>query len=144
MTPRQAALLPSEWPDIELPAPRRVDGPEDLFAAQCRSFQLPPVERQFLFAKQALGRRWAFDFAWREYRVAVEIEGVAVRRLAGRLVVLGRHASIEGIRGDMEKYNYAALLNWQVLRFLQTDVKPKRAIEMTMRVLAARGWKQYA
>jgi len=142
MSPRQATLLPSEWAELDAPEPRKVDGPEELFASQCRQFQLPPFERQVLFAKQLLGRRWAFDFAFRGYLVAVEIDGVAVKRLGGRLVVLGRHASIEGIRGDNEKLNAAALLGWTVLRFLQTDVKPRHAIETTMRVLAARGWNQ--
>lgn len=113
---------------------------EDLFAFQCSAMKLPRVERQLLFAKAAMGRRWAFDFAFTDYKVAVEIDGVSVQRLGGRLVVLGRHASIEGIRGDHEKLNAAALLGWSVLRFLQTDVKPGLAIETTMRVLNKRGW----
>lgn len=140
--PRQSELHLDEWADsVELEAPAKKAGPEDLFASQCRSFKLPRFERQVLFAKAALGRRWAFDFAFPDYKLAVEIDGVAVKRLAGRLVVLGRHASIEGIRGDHEKLNAAALLGWHVLRFLQTDVKPKRAIETTMSVLASRGWR---
>lgn len=143
MIPRQNNLLLGEWDGFGDPEPKPAKvGPEELFDSQCRMFMLPPAERQLLFAKAALGRRWAFDFAWRQYMVAVEIEGVAVKRLAGQLVVMGRHASIQGIRGDMEKYNSAALLGWTVLRFLQSDVKPKLAIETTMRVLASKGWKQ--
>lgn len=137
----QLGLLPSEWPEVPDRNARKVSEPEELFANQCVMYRLPRVERQVLFAKQALGRRWAFDFAFPDYWVAVEIDGVAVKRLAGQLVVMGRHASIEGIKGDHEKINSAILLGWSVLRFLQTDVKPKRAIETTMRVLATRGWK---
>jgi hypothetical protein len=163
---RQARLqLDPEWDRFGDPDPkvRKADGPEELFASQCRSFKLPPFERQLLFAKAALGRRWAFDFAWRQYMVAVEIEGLVpqqiwkatlsgpapivadervanVRAIERQFVVLGRHASIAGIIEDMEKYNSAALLGWTVLRFPQKYVKPKHAIEMTIRVLTARGW----
>lgn len=138
--PKQSTLLGPDW--VELAGPGKVDGPEELFASQCRSFALPEPERQHKFAKMTMGRNWAFDFAWRGYMLAVEIDGVNVRRIGGQLVVGGRHGTITGIRGDNEKINAAILLGWSVLRFLQTDVKPKIAIETTMRVLAARGWKQ--
>ena len=115
---------------------------EDQFAAQCRALKLPPVERQHVFAKEATGRLWRFDFAWRNYWLAVEIEGIVPRRLpTGQVVVGGRHGSVAGIIEDMEKYNTAALLGWTVLRFPQKYVRPKHAVEMTMRVLAARGWR---
>jgi len=126
---------------VEQQTPRKRDSAEDLFAAQCRAARLPLFERQCTFAK-SLGRKWRFDFAFRPFRIAVEIEGLVVRRIAGVPVVMGRHATITGIAEDMLKYNSAALLGWTVLRFRQADVKPKRAIEMTMRVLAARGWRQ--
>lgn len=143
MKPLQTSLLAGEWDRFGEPDPKPVKvGPEELFDSQCRMFKLPQPERQLLFAKATLGRKWAFDFAWRDYMVAVEIDGVAVKRLAGQLVVMGRHASIDGIRGDHQKKNSAILLGWSVLTFLQTDVKPQLAIEWTMRVLAARGWKQ--
>ena len=141
MSPRQAALLPEEWPELQ-PAPRKVDGPEELFATQCRAHLLPPFERQLMFAKAALGRQWRFDFSFRDYWLAVEIEGLVPRRIGRETVAGGRHGSIAGIKGDMEKYNSAALLGWTVLRFEQNDIRPKRAIDMTMRVLAARGWRQ--
>lgn len=145
MTPRQAALELDGTEPLLAPAPRRTrgikrEGPEDLFAMQCRAAMLPAFERQYVFAED-IGRRWRFDFAFPDYWLAVEIEGLAVRRLAGQLVVMGRHASIQGIKDDMEKYNTAALLGWTVLRFDQQAVGPKRALAMTMRVLQARGWK---
>jgi very-short-patch-repair endonuclease len=149
--PRQIALLESEFPELEQleNAKRRrrrggdpeLEKPsaEDLFASQLAVFGGLEFVRQYHFALKA-GRNWRFDFAFPRHQVAVEIDGVAVQRLEGRLVVLGRHASIDGIRGDYEKINTAQLLGWTVLRFLQTDVKPKRAIEFTVRVLEARGF----
>lgn len=142
----QLGLLPSEWPDVGPiePAVRKKASPEDLFAEQCRAYQLPRLERQHQFAKKAIGRQWRFDFAFPEFHLAVEIEGLVVMRLAGELVVRGRHASIKGIKDDMEKYNTAALLGWTVLRFDQGAVKPEHAIHMTQRVLASRGWQGFA
>lgn len=143
MSPRQAQLLADEWAALEVePLRTKVDGPEDVFASQCRSYQLPPFEQQLMFAKAELGRQWRFDFAWRDYWLAVEIEGLVPRKIGREIVAGGRHGSIAGIKGDMQKYNTAALLGWTVLRFEQNDVKPRRAIEFTMRVLAARGWRQ--
>jgi hypothetical protein len=115
---------------------------EDIFAVHLSQHRTIVFERQYYFAK-SIGRRWRFDFAFPRYKVAVEINGVCVRRLAGQLVVMGRHASIEGIRGDYEKLNHAALMGWHVLSFLQSDVKPRDAITMTLRVLASRGWRAY-
>lgn len=54
-------------------------------------------------------RRWRFDFAFPEARVAVEIEG------------RGRHQTFAGFRADTEKYNTALLLGWRVLRFPASD-----------------------
>lgn len=138
----QSSLLGPEWFELEKSGPGKPDGPEELFASQCRAYHLPRFERQVVFAKEAIGRLWRFDFAFRDYMVAVEIEGLVVQRLAGQIVLRGRHGTIGGIIEDMDKYNTAAMLGWTVLRYPQKYVKPKNAIEMTMRVLAARGWKQ--
>lgn len=121
---------------------------EDLFAEQCRTYGLPQPVREYRFAK-SIGRRWRFDFAFfsplddaLDYRVAVEIEGLVVRRINGQMVTTGRHANVAGFREDCRKYSTAAELGWTVLRFEQSMVRSREAIEATMRVLAARGWKQ--
>lgn len=166
---KQLGLMEHELTDVQAgePGPERVRGAsaEDLFAQQCVTFRLPSFIRQHPFAL-GLGRKWRFDFALLDFHLAVEIEGlipcviwqakldggapimnesgtrvVNVRSCERQFVVFGRHASIKGIKGDMEKYNTAAALGWTVLRFEQKDVKPKHAIEMTMRALAAKGWK---
>jgi hypothetical protein len=142
MRPRQASLLPTEWDQLEAerPAPVKV-GPEEDFEYQCRQFGLPPLERQLRFAKH-LGRQWRFDFAFPDYWLAVEIQGVVVRRIGGKMVTMGGHADVQGMRNDHDKHNTATLLGWSVLQFMPSEIRPRRAIEMTMRVLAARGWKQ--
>jgi very-short-patch-repair endonuclease len=114
--------------------------PADIFDAHCRMFGLPPWAREGMFAKK-IGRQWLFDFCWHEYKIAVEIEGLVVRKLAGQLVVMGRHASIGGFKEDCIKYASAALLGWTVVRFEQSQVTDKTAIDYTMRILQARGWR---
>lgn len=137
---------------------------ERMFAEQCAQYRLPPPITQHMFAKEAMGRRWAFDFCWPEYKVAAEIEGLVVRKVyvlsttigapivKGNVVAnlkevkpmtvtMGRHATITGMREDAEKYNSAALLGWTVLRFEQNSVKPGTALEVTMKMLAAKGWR---
>lgn len=115
---------------------------EDLFDFQLRSFSLPKFERQYMFAKEALGRYWKFDFANIEYKIAVEIEGLVVRKIGGETVVTGRHATITGMRDDMIKYASAAVLGWTVLRFEQGQTKSGEAIDFTQRLLHAKGWRR--
>lgn len=105
------------------------------FADQVLERALPEPEREYLFA-QELGRRWRFDFAWPAHHVALEIEGLVVMRVNGELQVKGRHASITGFKDDCEKYAWAAVLGWRVLRFEQSQVKSRFAIDMLVRVLA--------
>jgi len=138
-TSKQIKLIPGEFDDLDIAVSRKRLTDEELFGQQCRSAGLPLATPQLYFA-QAIGRKWRFDWAFCEYRLAVEIDGVVVRRIGGQLVVMGGHASIEGIRANQEKGNTAIELGWQVLHFLQSDVSRKVAIEKTIRVLARKGW----
>ena len=54
-------------------------------------------------------RRWRFDFAWIDEKVAVEIEG--------GIFMQGRHNRGKGMEADMEKYNWATINGWRVLRY---------------------------
>jgi hypothetical protein len=121
----------------------------DNFASQLRMYGLPAPVTEHLFAKEAIGRRWKFDFCWPAFMVAVELEGLVMRQLydaprpgANRVLVsYGRHTTITGFCEDSEKYGNAAILGWTVMRFAQPQVRDKTAVEMTVRLLAARGWK---
>lgn len=68
---------------------------------------LPTPERNYLFAK-AIGRKWAFDLAWPDRMLAIEIEG--------GIWTQGRHTRGRGFEGDIAKYNQATLMGWAVLR----------------------------
>lgn len=124
----------------------------DKFAFDCKVRGLPEPRREFTFAREDLGRRWKFDFdfALHGYKLAVELEGLVIlpmysapRSGAGRrFVVMGRHASADGIKEDMAKYNAAVFLGWYVLRFEQDAIKCTDAIDTTVRVLHRLGWRK--
>lgn len=113
---------------------------EDLFDFQLRSYELPRFERQYPFA-ESMGRKWRLDFANLQFKLAIEIEGLVVQRLAGELVVRGRHASIQGFKEDAVKYATAVQLGWRVVRFEQSQVKDGTAIDLTQRILVGLGWE---
>jgi very-short-patch-repair endonuclease len=54
-------------------------------------------------------RRWRFDLAIPELKVAIEIEG--------GIWTGGRHTRGTGYQKDMEKYNAAQMLGWKVFRY---------------------------
>lgn len=66
-------------------------------------------------------RYWRFDFAWPEFKVAVEIEG--------GVWVKGRHNRGAGFIEDCHKYNEAARMGWTVLRFPTQEVENGTMIE---------------
>jgi hypothetical protein len=61
-------------------------------------------------------RQWRFDYLiWNEQgRFALEIEGGAWTR--------GRHTRGKGFIADMEKYNFAAIMGYRVLRFTPDQI----------------------
>jgi very-short-patch-repair endonuclease len=65
-------------------------------------------------------RRWRFDIAWPDWKVALEVEGAVMRyrtRPDGtREYIGGRHTRGEGAVRDMEKYDTAAIDGWCVIR----------------------------
>ena len=56
-------------------------------------------------------RKWRFDFAWINMKIAMECEGGTWIKDGGR------HNRPKGYKADMEKYNQAQLLGWIILRY---------------------------
>ncbi len=54
------------------------------------------------------GRKWRFDFAHPQTKVAIELEG--------GIWSGGRHTRGKGFTQDCEKYNAAAIQGWRVFR----------------------------
>ncbi|HEX2905889.1 MAG TPA: hypothetical protein VHO69_03465 [Phototrophicaceae bacterium] len=81
---------------------------EAAFAAAYATYAagFPQPHRQYQFAHP---RKWKFDFAWPESRIAVEIDGGTW--------IHGGHSRGAGQSKDAEKRNTAALLGWTVFSF---------------------------
>jgi very-short-patch-repair endonuclease len=98
---------------------------EATLALHIRAHKLPEPQREFRFVSD---RRWRFDFAWPDLKLAVEVEGAVWTN--------GRHTRGSGYVKDMEKYNRAAVLGWRVLRFSTEQVKRGEAVAALRGALA--------
>lgn len=91
--------------------------PADELAFQLRGYNLFP-EREHRFHPT---RRWRFDFAFVDLKIAIEVEG--------GLFIQGRHSRGAGMEADLEKYGEAQKLGWLVYRCSPRMVKSGAAIE---------------
>ncbi|MEJ8582511.1 hypothetical protein JSO63_02705 [Riemerella anatipestifer] len=72
-------------------------------------------------------RRWRFDFAFVEEKLAIEVEG--------GVWTGGRHTRGAGFLKDMEKYNEATRLGWKLLRTTPNQLETKRFIDLVGSIL---------
>ena len=72
-------------------------------------------------------RRWRFDGAFPERKIAVEIDGGAW--------TAGRHTRGKGFIADQEKINEAQLLGWSVYRFVPDDLESGKFFDVVDRAL---------
>jgi len=97
---------------------------EETFWLHCRAHNLTP-EREYRFAPP---RRYRFDFAWPDMKLAVEVEGGTW--------MAGRHNRGAGYESDCRKYSEAAALGWRVIRATTQMVQTGEALAFTLRGLA--------
>lgn len=105
---------------------------EILLEFQLGCLNAPRPQREFMFDTENK-RKWRFDFAWPEKKLAVECEGVTSYGKS-----LGRHQTAKGYSADLDKYNAATMQGWHILRFNQEHVKSGQAVSMIMVFLAAK------
>ena len=80
-------------------------------------------------------RKWRFDAAYPEEKIAIEVEGGTGWKRDGT----SRHLTPSGFAGDVEKYNAAAILGWTLLRFTPAMLRDGTAVELIGRALNTRG-----
>jgi hypothetical protein len=93
------------------------------FAHAWKMTGLPKPESEYVIKET--GRKWKYDFAWPERKIAVEIHGGVWTQ--------GRHTRGAGFIGDRRKMNAAVLCGWRVLEFT-TDCLKKRMPEVIEQV----------
>ena len=72
-------------------------------------------------------RKWRFDYAWEDHRIALEVEG--------GVWVGGRHTSGAGFVKDMEKYNEAACLGWRIIRCQPRELCSIKTVDTIKRAM---------
>ena len=85
-------------------------------------------EQEFEFHPK---RKWRADFHLVGKKILVEVEGAI---WSG-----GRHTRGKGYIGDMEKYNAATMLGYQVIRFSTDQVKSGLAIQQIEKMVGDLG-----
>lgn len=91
----------------------------DVFTVLCQSDLHVECVKEFKFHPN---RRWRFDYAIPEHKIAVEVEGGVWTN--------GRHTRPQGFLGDIEKYNTATLMGWRVFRTTPTDLVRTATLKM--------------
>lgn len=66
-------------------------------------------------------RRWRFDFAIPDLRIAIEVEG--------GIFIYGRHNHAASMLKDFEKYNTAAATGWKILKFTPRQLNEVQTFE---------------
>jgi very-short-patch-repair endonuclease len=82
------------------------------------------VEKEYKFHPI---RKWRFDYAWPERKIALEQEG--------GIWTKGRHTRGKGYEADLEKYNNAIMLGWFVLRATPEMIKKGGIYDMLEKLL---------
>ena len=90
---------------------------ESLLATQLKALKIE-FEREFKFHHK---RKWKADFHITGKQILIEVEG--------GIWSGGRHTRGKGYIGDMEKYNAATIMGFQVLRFSTEQVKSGLAVQ---------------
>lgn len=103
--------------------PKPLSKGEEAFFLHCRAERLTP-EREYHFHPE---RKWRFDFAFPEEKIAIEIEG--------GIFSGGAHTRGGKFIKDAEKYNSAAVMGWRVLRYFTDQAVRGDAINDVLTIL---------
>lgn len=89
-----------------------------------KAFGISQPTAEYRFAPP---RRWRFDYAWIEQKIALEIDGGAG---------FGRHTRREGFIKDQGKRNAAVMRGWGVIHCIPKDVKDGSIFKAIRQALA--------
>jgi len=102
---------------------------EAKLARELKTFKID-FEQEFYFHPD---RKWRADFHLIGKKILVEVEG-GIWMPGG-----GRHTRAKGYLGDMEKYNAATMMGYQVIRFSTDQVKSGHAIQQIEKMVGDLG-----
>ena len=91
----------------------------DVFTVICKTDLKEVCEKEFKFHPV---RKWRFDYAFPEHKIALEVEG--------GVWTGGRHTSSVGFLNDMEKDNTATPMGWRVFRPTPDDLYREKTLDL--------------
>lgn len=91
----------------------------DLFTCLVKSDLRVDCLKEFRFHPV---RKWRFDYAIPEHKIAVEVEGGVWTQ--------GRHTRPKGFLNDIEKYNTATLMGWRVFRTVPEQLYGRTTLKL--------------
>ena len=106
---------------------RVVSEGEAILSQHLRTLKIE-FEQEFKFHPT---RKWRADFHLKGKKILVEVEGGIWSN--------GRHTRGKGYLGDLEKYNEATMMGYQVIRFSTEQVKSGKAIEQIEKMVGDLG-----
>ena len=101
-----------------------------IYAQVCAQSGLPEPVAEFQFHAE---RKWRFDYAWPDWKVALEVEG--------GVWTGGAHGRGTGITRDIEKYNHAQCNGWIVIRCLPAEQNNAQTFAFLKAAMAVHGRK---
>ena len=72
-------------------------------------------------------RKWRFDYAYPDKKVAIEIDGGTWNN--------GAHVRPIHYQSDCEKFNEAAILGWRVLKFIPQELNSMKTVDKIKKAL---------
>lgn len=93
--------------------------------ATFKLFGVPEPVAEFVFHPT---RKWRFDFAWPDAKVALEVEGGTWRKGGGA------HRGTGFLR-DLEKYNCATILGWRIFRCTPEQLQTSEIANMILEAI---------
>lgn len=98
-----------------------------------KAYDIPQPTPEYHFDSK---RKWRFDWAWPDYKVALEVEG--------GVWTGGRHTRGEGFLRDLEKYNEAACQGWLLLRTTPDKLRTLETADNVSRAIRLRSVPAHA
>jgi very-short-patch-repair endonuclease len=98
----------------------------DIFTSICKTDMGVECVKEFKFHPT---RKWRFDYAIPEHKIALEVEG--------GVWTGGRHTRSKGFLNDVEKYNTGTLLGWRIFRVTPDDLFKTKTMNMIKQAIEA-------
>ncbi len=98
----------------------------DIFTIICKTDLCVECVKEYMFHPV---RKWRFDYAIPEHKVALEVEG--------GIWTKGRHTRPQGFLGDIEKYNAGTLLGWRIFRVTPDELYSNKTFNLLKDAISA-------